>query len=292
MDYLYDDNQAPIWDEIKKKREGKGLEIEPNYDAIEPLGSCGGLRLHVLGSGSKGNSCVVEGTQGALLIDAGFSKKASLERLAALNIKPESIKAILLTHEHYDHTKNLGVIARALKVPVYATFGTASAPVVSKEVSPYLIHQRDSFDIAGIRVKTFPTSHDANEPVAFRFESDKDALAYLTDSGVLSAEAKELLGDARILALESNYDPKMLEEGPYPLYLKKRIASDTGHLSNVQALDALKEIISSRLQTIVGMHLSETNNHPEVSITAIRTLIQDESIKVYAARQNRPISYI
>ena len=293
MDFsIYDSDQTLSWSEIEDMRKGKQIELEPVYtEALVPVDKCGGLRLHVLGSGSKGNCCVIEGPEGALMIDAGFSKKVAFERLDALKISRAKIKAILLTHEHSDHTKGLGVLSRGLQIPVYCTQRSSESRSVSKEVSPYIIHSRDSFDLAGIHIQTFPTSHDAREPIGFRFEGDGDAVSYVTDTGNLSAEAKELLSDARLLALESNHDPDMLKNGPYPYVLKQRIASETGHLSNVQAFEVLSTLISSRTQTVIGMHLSETNNKPDMSIKTLLPGIGTSPIKVYAARQNRPISY-
>ena len=294
MDFsVYDTEQTQSWDDINALRNGKQIEIEPHYtEQALPIEKCGGLRLHVLGSGSKGNCCVIEGPEGALLIDAGFSKKVCFERLDALRISRAKIKAILLTHEHSDHTKGLGVIMRGLQVPVYCTNGTAMANAVSKEASPYKIHSRDSLQIAGIQIQTFPTSHDALEPIGFRFECGTDAISYVTDSGELSSEAQELLSDARIIALESNHDPNMLKNGPYPLILKERIASNKGHLSNVQAFEVLSKLLTSRTKTVVGMHLSETNNTPYISLKTLLSGIDGLPVKVYAARQNRPISYI
>lgn len=277
---------------LKKRAQDRGPTPDPGKPDLPPITETGGLRLHVLGSGSKGNCAVVEGPEGSVLIDCGFSKKETFARLDSLGVARASIKGILLTHEHSDHTRGVGVLARGLHVPVYATYGTAQSPSVSREVSCVPVNSRDRFEIAGFEIVSFPTSHDAREPIGFRFEIDGDALGYLTDSGIISQEAFELLYDTRILALESNHDPKMLKEGPYPYQLKVRIASEKGHLSNVQTRDALRKLLSSRLKTVVGMHLSETNNTPRVSVKTVSEAVEPHTIELHAARQNRPHSYL
>lgn len=289
---LYDEDTALTAEQILAARaRDKGPTPDPAPHVLPPLQETGGLRFHVLGSGSKGNSCVIEGPEGALLIDCGFSKKETFARLETLGIPKSSLRAILLTHEHSDHTRGLGVLVRGLHIPVYTTYGTAQAPSVSREVACVPLHSRDQVTIAGIKVTTFPTSHDAREPIAFRFEADRDAVGYLTDCGTLSPESLELLCDTRILALESNHDPHLLQTGPYPYDLKVRIASDRGHLSNIQARDALATLVTSRLQTLVGMHLSETNNEPSLSVNTLVPGLSREGIGVFAARQNRPRSF-
>lgn len=249
------------------------------------------LHLAVLGSGSKGNCAVISGPDGAIMVDAGFSKRETLRRLATCGIDPASIKALLVTHEHSDHIKGLGVVSRGLGLPVYASLGTADVASVRKQV-PDLVAMRDDDELvlAGIRVKAFPTSHDAADPVGFRFDCAGDAIGYATDTGYLTGEAAEALADVRLLALEANHDPKMLASGPYPYPLKQRIASDRGHLSNEQSAEALDALLCDRLEAVVAMHLSETNNEHRLPVDGLGTTVARAShpAQVLAAWQRTP----
>lgn len=251
------------------------------------------LRLHVLGSGSKGNSSVIEGPEGSILVDCGFSKKETLSRMRQIGLDPTTIKAIVVTHEHGDHISGVGVLSRGLSLPVYTSSGTARDNRFASQIpETELLHSRDVTTIAGISVSTFPTSHDAAEPIGLRFEYCKDAIGYATDTGRLSFEATEMLSECRVLAIESNHDPEMLQRGPYPYHLKQRILSDRGHLSNEQTAAAVGSLLCNRLETIVGMHLSETNNLPELSLLALKNMISqnDHPALAIVARQFKPIT--
>ena len=233
------------------------------------------LHLTVLASGSSGNACVVEGPQGSILIDCGISKKQLGLRAHETGCDLSRVKAVLLTHEHTDHTAGLSVFANHFDGPIMTTAGTSAARPWMRELEFDLVDHEDDLEVAGIRVQTFPTSHDVADPMGFRFEvagsdtDDNDALGYCTDTGVLGERAMELLAGCRILALESNHDVRMLREGPYPGFLKARVGGTTGHLSNDQAAEALQSLVTDDTETIVAMHLSEKNNRPS---TCIRTL--------------------
>lgn len=230
------------------------------------------LRLHVLASGSKGNATIIEDTASgrALLVDCGICKRDFFGRAEEVGVDPARIESILITHEHSDHTKGLGVVLRGLaKRGVHPRLHTseairqASAEIVSIQdtCDLRLFRSHDTLTIAGIEVLVFPTSHDAAESFGFRFtRSREDTIAYLTDSGEVTPAALEALHDCRILALESNHDKRMLETGPYPYALKQRVASRTGHLSNEQTADALEHLLSNRLEHVVALHISENNN--------------------------------
>ncbi len=253
------------------------------------------LHLTVLGSGSKGNCAIVDGPRGAIMVDAGFSKRETLRRMHQVGFDPTRIKAIVVTHEHSDHIGGLGVMARGLGVPVYASCGTAAYPRFSK-LSPDTItlHSRDVVTLVGIDVTTFPTSHDASDPIGMRFsyrgDEGADAIGYVTDTGILSQEGIEVLTDVRVLAIESNHDPDMLRYGPYPHSLKVRIAGDHGHLSNDQGAAALDALLCNRLETVVGMHLSETNNDHLLPVSRLTSTITraDHPARIVAAWQVRP----
>lgn len=257
------------------------------------------FKLHVLASGSKGNASILENTLSGhcILIDCGISKRDFLSRCDEASLDPTMITDILITHEHTDHTKGLGVVTRGLaKMGVALNLRTSSAiRNASIEIGDALDGGNVSFiafkdcspiDLGDILVKPFQTSHDAAQSFGFRFEtqraqgsseglskvsskardasSQSDALAYLTDTGFVTHEAEEAMQFARIVAIESNHDIGMLMRGSYPYVLKKRISSDRGHLSNEQSAAALDELLSSLggtvLEHVVAMHVSQENN--------------------------------
>lgn len=266
-----------------------------------------GFALHILASGSKGNAAIARFGDTAILIDCGISKREFFKRCEQVAFDPTTLSAILVTHEHSDHTKGLGVVMRGLaKLTVHPALYTtnaivaASAPI--REIEPLVtLHRvaaRDDFFVENVHIISFPTSHDSVESMGFRFEASlpndrkPDALGYVTDTGFLSDEAQSMLRDCRLLALESNHDPHLLEIGPYPTALKRRVAGNEGHLSNEQAAAALEALLSNRLEQVAGMHLSETNNlprHCEAALTGVITRNCHTAL-VWPASQHRPLT--
>lgn len=238
------------------------------------------LKLHVLASGSKGNAAVVENaaTGAGVLIDCGICKRDFLMRCDEAGFDPARIETVVVTHEHSDHVKGLGVVMRGLaklgNVPiVHANEACVrnSAPLqdLAKAAPIAPLSADEPIEASGIRLTPFATSHDAAASFGFRIEdiADGDAIGFLTDSGVVTPSAHAALTGVRILALESNHDEDMLETGPYPFPIKRRIASDRGHLSNPQAADELAAIVGASREAglrepeaVVAMHVSQTNN--------------------------------
>lgn len=235
------------------------------------------IHLHVLASGSKGNATLVEGPDGFVLIDCGISRKQLVERSRELGLDIGRVRAVLVTHEHADHVKGLSVFCNRYEGPLYATAGTAGGRKYLAELPFELVDHSAVFEAAGMTVRCFPTSHDVADPMGFRFETDDDALGYCTDTGVLLPEALELLFGVRILALESNHDVQMLANGPYPAYLKERVGSEKGHLSNDQAAEALRELVDEDTETVVAMHLSQENNRPSVCVRTLAAAVGAEA---------------
>ena len=258
----------------------------------------GRLVLHVLASGSRGNAAVLEDTvTGAgVLVDCGICKRDFFARCVDAGFDPARLTDVLVTHEHTDHTKGLGVVMRGLakagcapRIHAPSAVRAASAELRALEDSCEIVDMPvgEPFSIDGVGVYPFRTSHDAAASCGFRFEAAPagdgraDAVGYLTDSGVLTGEAREALVGVRVLAIESNHDAKMLREGPYPWSVKQRIASDVGHLSNDQALEALGALLSDRLEAVVAMHLSEHNNLPSLAIRALEAAVAREGANAH-----------
>lgn len=258
-----------------------------------------GLRLHVLGSGSKGNCSVVESPGGLVLIDAGLSCRAVLARMEALGLDPSRAAAILVTHEHSDHIAGLRAVARRLKVPVFASRGTLESEAWRKAggLAAEELRAGEAATVAGVRVLPFHVPHDAAECLGFRLERAGDAVAVCTDIGSLTEEAGERLADARVLALECNHDPAMLASYPgYPPVLKARIAGGSGHLSNDQAAAALPGLVTSRTRAVVGMHLSRHTNLPAAALRAMASGCPGRPApgapRVLVADQDEPLGWL
>jgi len=240
------------------------------------------VRLIVLASGSSGNSALIESGGRAVLLDAGISARETLRRFAAASALDARIEAILLTHEHIDHVRGVRVLARTLGVPIIATAGTLQALASTLTDVPEMvtIGRRDHLSLAGMRVTSFPTAHDAAESCGYSFESRRGhRIAVTTDTGIVTPEALEALAGAHVIGIEANHDPRMLDAGPYPPFLKRRIAGDSGHLSNEAAAQALRSAAWSGLSQVFALHISEQNNTPDtVRGTLARTLAKHDGV--------------
>jgi len=236
----------------------------PTAGATQADGSVG---VAFLASGSRGNCTLVHAHGRGVLVDCGLSAREAIRRIAEAGLEDIQIEALLLTHEHTDHVCGTRVIARRLDIPVFATRGTVGrARTALADVAEVVaLRSGDTLSLAGLEVIVFRTSHDAAEPVGYTFTTSRGTIGIATDTGVLTAEAWEVLPGCRVLGLEANHDLDMLEHGPYPQFLKQRIRSDVGHLSNASAAGALDRLASDTLGTLVGLHLSEQNNQPQLA---------------------------
>lgn len=261
------------------------------------------LRLHVLASGSKGNASLVENvaTGEGILIDCGICKRDVLSRSAEAGFDLSKLKAVLVTHEHSDHTKGIKVLyrelaKRGLEVPLYAnqaTFANSKPIQEASELTEVVgLNAEDQLSLAGMQVIAFGTSHDAACSFGFRIWAENDALGFMTDTGVVTGAAHEALQGCRILALEANHDPVMLKNGPYPRALQQRVSSEFGHLSNEQASEELKSLLHPGLEEVIAMHISENNNTYRLPVECLREVVQQEShsAAVVCAYQQRLVS--
>ena len=240
-------------------------------------------RLCPLFSGSSGNSYYIGSRSGGVLIDCGRSARQTEGMLRLCGIDPLALHAIFVTHEHTDHTSGIRVFAKKFGLPVYASPGTLEA------IAPGL-PQADlrpltgPVEAAGMILEAFPVSHDCIQPVGYRVHTgDGRSFCLATDLGCLSEEVKEALRGCDAVVLESNHDVRMLETGPYPYYLKRRILSDHGHLSNDNAGRLLNYILHDNIKHIFLGHLSKENNFEELACETVKLEI-DQGDHGYKAR--------
>jgi phosphoribosyl 1,2-cyclic phosphodiesterase len=222
------------------------------------------MRFASLGSGSRGNATLIEAGATRVLLDCGFSLRETAARLRRLGRETSELSAILVTHEHADHLNGVGVLAREHRLPVWMTPGThlaAAAIGELPEVRPFNCHE--PFAIGDLEIHPFPVPHDAREPCQFVFSDGAARLGVLTDTGEPTACIEAALDACDALLIECNHDRALLRDGPYPEALKQRIAGRYGHLDNDTAAQLLTRLDRGRLQTLVALHLSETNNRPQ-----------------------------
>lgn len=261
------------------------------------------LRIHVLASGSKGNASLVENiaTGEGVLIDCGICKRDVLSRSAEAGFDLGKLKAVLITHEHSDHTKGLKVLYRelakqGLQVPLFVNRATYANSKLIQEAAQLTevvgLDAEDQLSLAGMEVFSFDTSHDAASSFGFRLWAGEDALGFMTDTGVVTGAAHEALQGCRVLALEANHDPAMLKNGPYPRALQERVSSERGHLSNSQASEELKSLLHPGLEEVIAMHISENNNTYRLPVECLREVVRQEShpAAVVCAYQQRLVS--
>lgn len=250
------------------------------------------MRFCVLGSGSKGNCTLVESGSTAILIDAGFSGKEILRRLARINRHPEQLTAIVVTHEHGDHISGVGVLSRRYNLPVYANYGThkKSEGRVKKLAGRFEFETGEAFTLDALNLHPFRVSHDTADPVGFVVADADCRLGYCTDTGHITKLIHHHIGLCQGLILEANHDPKLLMNGPYPMQLKQRVRSNQGHLANGDTARFLAGLCDGPLQHVVLAHLSQTNNLPELALERVQQELASLTTQftLSVARQSQP----
>ena len=237
-----------------------------------------------LASGSKGNSLFVSCRNSSVLIDAGLSGIEIERRLKSVNINPESLTAILITHEHSDHVKGAGILSRRFDIPVYITQKTyQAARNLGKIEHLHFFECGSPFEIDQILVSPFSVSHDAEDPAGLTLEYNGHKIGIATDLGIVTNLVKEYLKNSNILYLEANHDPKMLINGSYPWHLKQRIKSRIGHLSNIDAKTLVSELKTDHLKHVILAHLSEENNCPEKAVLEVSKGLNASNIALHVA---------
>ena len=236
------------------------------------------FEAHVLASGSDGNCTVIEFDDEAIMIDAGISCRKSLEFMGQEGFDGSRLKALLVTHEHSDHISGVGAIARKFDIPVMCNRATFDSSHIDK-VNYSEIKTMSSFCVGSMEITPLPTSHNAAEPNAFLVEAEGKRILLATDTGKMTFQVEHALANADIAIIESNYDNKMLTDGPYPLYLKRQIASDVGHLSNVDCASAIMRTAKDNRQIFLA-HLSRTNNEPDVARETVAQITGMKRLKI------------
>ena len=279
-----------------------------------PLSSCGQkarfMKIHVLASGSAGNCALVEAGGTSVLIDAGLSGSELERRIAAVGADVRGLSGILITHEHADHVRGAGILARRHGIPVYLTPGTHEAERRHLGEIPAIRHIKPgkAFKLADLEVRPFSTPHTSQggrrthqregvaDPVAYVFFHEGVKAGYATDLGHPIALMDQHLAGCRLLVLEFNHDPGMLVNGPYPWPVKQWIKGQGGHLSNEQAARLLERVLHDRLDGLVLAHLSETNNTPELARRAADETLERfrlrERVAVYVAGPDAPVTVV
>lgn len=234
------------------------------------------MRLASIASGSSGN-CIYVGSEDChLLIDDGIAGKRVTAGLHELDVKPEELSGILITHEHSDHIKGLGVYLRKYGLPVYATEGTIGRILEDSRLGSmpeelfHPIEKEKDFQLGDLKIHPFAVSHDAADPVAYRIESGEKRAAVVTDLGEYDERIVAELKDLDVALVEANHDIRMLQVGPYPYPLKQRILGSRGHICNEAAGQLLNRILHDGMKHILLGHLSQENNYPALALETVK----------------------
>ncbi|TKC16686.1 MBL fold metallo-hydrolase [Robertmurraya kyonggiensis] len=243
-----------------------------------------GMRFSVLASGSTGNAIFVETEEHSFLVDAGLSGKQMEALFAKIDRDMSKLSGLLVTHEHSDHIKGVGVVARKYKLPIYANQKTWDA--MSGLIGEIPTEQKFTFDMETVKsfgsldIESFGVSHDAAEPMFYTFHHEGKKLVLVTDTGYVSDRMKGIISNADMYVFESNHDVQMLRMGHYPWSIKRRILSDVGHVSNEDAAIAMSEVIGDQTKRIYLAHLSLDNNMKDLATMSVTQTLQEQGVIV------------
>lgn len=239
------------------------------------------MHVHVLASGSTGNSVLLDFEDTKILVDAGISTRRIKNSLAEIGVEMEALDGVFITHEHRDHISGLPTMTKKYKLPVYATSDTwnnmycqEEIPVECRQLLP------ESMDIGKVKMEPFRISHDAADPVGFRFYCGSKKCSVVIDLGFVTDSVKKAISLSDVLVLESNHDPEMLKNGSYPWHLKKRIMSNQGHLSNFDAAWTLARLERKSRTQVLLAHMSKENNCPELAEGTVRDILTEQGCKL------------
>lgn len=245
------------------------------------------IQFCALASGSNGNCYYVGNEEEAVLIDAGISRKQVIKRMKEVKLDIAKVKAVFITHEHSDHIRGLRVLADLHQLDAYLSQQTLGKTRVHHQPSKVKVFEPgQTIEVGNIKVHSFAKKHDAIDPCSFRVELGGVSIGVMTDIGIACHNVKSHLELCDAVFLESNYDERMLDEGPYPAYLKHRVKSEKGHLSNVQALELVGKLKNAPLKTILLSHISADNNKPELALKAFQSV--SDRYQVLATSRHAP----
>jgi phosphoribosyl 1,2-cyclic phosphodiesterase len=254
------------------------------------------MKTSALASGSSGNCFFVESGNCSFLVDAGVSCKQIEQRMDKIGKDVSYLKGIFVTHEHSDHIRGVDVLARKYSVPVFVTKGCyENCSLVSDDSLVNFIDKDKVMKLDNVKVLPFSKNHDASDPVSYSVASGNKKVSFMTDIGVACNNVVKHVKDSNVLFMEANHDIEMLSNGRYPAYLKKRILSDNGHLSNYAAALCILEHATPKLKHIVLSHLSENNNTEEIALKTIKSLIsnrKDLDLKIHLSSKHEPTELI
>ena len=250
------------------------------------------MRVIILSSGSKGNTTYVETETTRILIDIGNSCKYVKERLNELNIDPKSIDGILITHTHKDHIKGLEVFCKQYGTKVFCS---EKMYKYIDYIKNYEFIKKNYFEIGNFKIRVIKTSHDTEDSNGYIVSSNEHSLVYITDTGYINQKYFECLSNHEVYILESNHDIEMLNNGPYPYELRKRIYGDKGHLSNVDCSKYLANFIGDKTRCVILAHLSEENNNPTIAYKTLLEKLESSHKyveKIIIAKQNEVTEFV
>ena len=238
------------------------------------------MRIINLGSGSRGNSTLIEAGQTKILLDCGFGIRELELRLKEAKTNLKEINALVITHEHVDHIRGLKSIISKFKIPVYAN--QLVLPTLAKHIDDRLEYafSNNAFKIGEISITPFPVSHDSINCQGFTFSCGQAKFGYATDLGYVSGEVLNHLLGCKLVFIESNHDIQMLKNGPYPPILKARIRGNEGHLSNVQCAECVKQLALNGTKFFALCHLSQHNNTPELAFATTANALSKLNLEV------------
>jgi phosphoribosyl 1,2-cyclic phosphodiesterase len=245
------------------------------------------VEICALASGSNGNAYYIGNEKEAILIDAGISRRQLLKRMRTMHLDINKIIAVFISHEHTDHVRGFRSLCETQPLPGYIstkTYGNVRKNYLPDKV--HLFNPGDSVQLQSIVIHSFTKQHDAGEPCSFRIEIDGYSIGVMTDLGIACANVKEHFAKCHAVFLETNYDDDMLRDGPYPLYLKNRVSSNKGHLSNKQAFELVSGSAGEQLSALLLSHISADNNRVDFALNTFAPFA--DRYKIVASSRYEP----
>ncbi|MCJ8311414.1 MAG: MBL fold metallo-hydrolase [Saccharospirillaceae bacterium] len=242
------------------------------------------MKFVSIGSGSKGNATIISNSKTTVMIDCGFSGKETIARLKEKGLTPQDLDAILVTHEHSDHSKGVATLSRQYAIPIYMTHGTARGMKLLK-YQYTKVSAGSSFEIGDFSIDPICVPHDSNEATQFIINNNNKRFGILTDLGHITPHIQKAYEHCDSILLEFNHDITLLEKGPYPYSLKKRVGGNLGHLNNQQAASMLKSMNLKRLKNLALSHISDKNNCSKLALEIAQKITENTKINIHTLEQ-------